>query len=120
MKGLTDSQKTFLFKRNVQAGDIQMFPRFGFSVYSSPDWNSERSYLDTNPLTKSLDHERMVIKNVIGDFCQVNFQRRPIPMDMYIPLSQVESRDFVEFSIYFLFCYPAFLIYNFFRRYLWA
>lgn len=111
MKWLTEKQKTWFQEREIKVGGIYMFPRFGFELYSKPSYSSGQ-YLDTNPFTKSLDHERLFVKEKIDGFCRINFVSGKKCPDGYIEEFDLKQRDLIERLILYFFCFIPLVIYN--------
>lgn len=112
---LTDKQKEWLKNRTIEVGHSYMFPRFGFFIYTQPD-PMYGEYMDTNPFTRSLDHERFLVNKKINGFCRGNFEHRRKRRDIYIEEEELQRRDVFEKSMLYLFCYVPLLVYNFFTR----
>lgn len=112
---LTQQQKHWLSNRKIEVGQAYMFPRFGFEIYSRPSY-LYGEYLDTNPFTRSLDHERFLVKEKINGFCRGNFQHRPKGADMYLEETDLKKRDIFEKSILCLFCFIPLAIFNLIKR----
>jgi hypothetical protein len=70
---LTTKQKEWFSKRTIKVGQVYMFPRFGFFIYTKPCYSSGE-FFGTNPFTKSLDHERFLVKDKVNGFCRGNFE----------------------------------------------
>lgn len=116
MKLLTPSQKLFFFQKKIKAGTWYMFPRFGFTVYEQPCYTQGKSeHMDTNPFTKSLDHEYFMVKEKINGFCRGNFVNKPHHTDFYLTEEELSSRDMFECLFLFLVCSIPMLIYNIFK-----
>jgi hypothetical protein len=64
MKLLTTKQKQWLVRKTIKENNFYMFPRFGFTVYTSPNYMSGE-YVDINPFTISLDGEMFLVKEKI-------------------------------------------------------
>lgn len=112
---LTDTQKTFLFERKIKVGGLYLLPRWGFTIYTQPSYSTGQ-YLDTNPFTKSLDHERIVVKEIVGDFCRVNFTTGKKSADGFIETDDLKYRDNVEICLMYFFCYIPMVVYNLFKK----
>lgn len=110
---LTKRQKKWFNQREIKVGEAYMFPRFGFEIYSRPDY-LYGEYFDCNPLTRSLDHERFLVKEKVNGFCRGNFQYRPKGADHYLDEIDLAKRDVIEKSILYLLCYIPLIIFNFF------
>lgn len=115
MKLFTMKQKLWFFEKTIRVGETVMFPRFGFTVYTAPNFESGYS-LDTNPFTKSLDNESFLVKDNLNGFYKGNFERRPKGADFYIHESELKRRDFIEVILLFsITCIPL-IIYNLFVK----
>lgn len=83
MKLLTTKQKQWLISKTIKENDFYMFPRFGFTVYSEPNYSSGQ-HVNTNPFTKSLDGEYFLVKEKVNGFCRGNFYHKPKGRDFSI------------------------------------
>jgi hypothetical protein len=119
MKLITEKQMQFFLRKRIAINSLQMLPRWGFIAYEQPYLSSECVTVDTNPFTKSLDHELIIIKKKINGFCKVNFYKKPYKTDFYIEESLLEKRDLIEMVFIILSCYIPFVFYNLFNR-LWT
>jgi len=111
MNWLTKKQKNWFQEREIKVGGIYMFPRFGFELYSKPCYSSGQ-YLDTNPFTKSLDNERLIVKEKIDGFCRINFVSGKKCPDGYIEEYDLKQRDVFEKLILYFLCFIPLVIYN--------
>ena len=112
MKFLTKKQKLRIRFREIKVEGFYMFPRFGFYVYANPIDLSDREWMGINPFTKSLDHQRFVVKEKINGFCRGNFQDKPHRVDFYIRESELAYRELVERILFWIFIYIPTIIYN--------
>lgn len=90
-KLMTESQRKFCAFKEIKVGGSYMFPRMGFTVFDSPNFDNY-DYVDTNPFTKSLDNELFKVKEIIDGFCKGNFSRRPKGRDFYLLKEELEFR----------------------------
>ena len=115
MKLLTKKQKQWLLRRNIEINRFYMFPRFGFTIYSAPNLGSYET-INTNPFTKSLDHEYFVVKEKVNGFVRGNFQNKPHGIDFYLYEEDLAQRDMFEHMILLVVCFLPMLAWN----YLWV
>lgn len=111
MRLLTYKQKNWLTRRRVEVGRLYMFPRNGFNVYAKPDLETGE-YIDTNPFTRSLDHEYFEVKEIVNGFCRGNFHHRPKQPDFYLTVSELSARGLTEIFLLFTLCSVPMLLYN--------
>lgn len=90
-----------------------MLPRFGFHAYMAPEGGA--IYMDTNPLTKSLDNAPIEVLEVRNHFYRVNFCERRAPRDWWMDAS-IELRDPVARILLFSVCYLPMVVYNMFAE----
>lgn len=114
MKLLTTKQKQWLISRNIKENESYMFPRFGFSVYSEPDFIN-KEYIDTNPFTRSLDNERFLVKEKINGFCKGNFLYKPKGKDFYLKEEELSIRGLIETLFLLIISFISMVIYNYFK-----
>lgn len=111
MKLLTTEQKKWIAFRKIEVGRSYPFPRWGFTMYSSPSYSSGVS-MDTNPFTRSLDHERFLVKGKVDGFCLGNFEDNPKGPDFYMKETDLEMKDWIEISFLMIFCFLPMVINN--------
>lgn len=112
MNLLTSEQKEWLFNRTIKSGENYMFPRWGFTAYLAPKFNSESVRIDINPMTKSLDHELFAVKEIVNGFCRGNYVRKPKTPDFYIHESELKRRDLIEVALLYATVAIPMIIYN--------
>ncbi len=116
MKLLTKKQIKLICRNKIKVGSSFMFPQWGFEIYAEPNYG-ERAYMDTNPLTKSLDSQRFKVKEITDNgFCRGNFEHKPKGRDMYMRIEDLESRPWFIVLIIGVVCILPMLIYNAFSR----
>lgn len=114
---LTQKQKTFLLVQKITVNGIYMFPSWGFVAYKYPD--PEMSHcIDNNPFTRSLDHERFLVKEIKPDskYVRGNFYRRPLANDFYLLKEELEERPMILVLLLTIICYVPFTVYNLFKK----
>lgn len=114
MKLLTEKQKEWLSTRTVNVNETYMFPTFGFHIFAEPSYLGQSEFLDTNPFTRSLAHERFLVKEKVNGFCRGNFEHKPKGADVYIPEHELAHRDLIERVALYLTCFIPFVVYNLF------
>lgn len=112
---LTPSQRFFLVRRRIEVGEAYPLPRWGFSVYSGPSFG-DRGFIDTNPFTRSLDHDLAEVKEIKGPFVRINLLRNPVPYDFWMEGEELSRRDVIESLLLTLLCYVPMLVWNLVRR----
>ena len=115
MKLLTKKQKQWLLRKNIKIDRFYMFPRFGFDVYASPNFSSGER-MDTNPFTKSLDHEYFLVKDKVNGFVRGNFYNKPHYADFYLYEEDLANRGMFEALFLLIIGFVPMLIWN----YLWV
>lgn len=111
MKLLTTKQKDWFFTRSIKVGSVCRPPMGGFEIYQSASFSSS-VYIDANPLTKSLQHELFVVKELDGIFTKVNWQSRPTKQDFYVLLSDLQTRSLIEVALLFIVCWLPLVLFN--------
>jgi|SRR6478735_12541642 len=111
MEFLTKKQKDWIYNKQIKENSLHMFPRFGFTIYTEPNYVSGE-YMDTNPFTKSLDNELFLVKNKINGFYKGNFYNNPLINDFYLNEDELSKRDFIEFSLLMIISFIPLIIYN--------
>lgn len=113
MKLLTTEQKNWLLTKNIKVGSFYMFPRFGFNIYEYP--NSKSINIDTNPFTRSLDHEYFNVKEKRDSFVRGNFLNKPHRVDFWMKEDELSNRGLFESLILLIISFVPFVIYNQFK-----
>lgn len=114
MKKLTQRQRDFIAKRDLKIGSIYMLPRFGFYVFSKPDYDSGM-YMDTNPFTKSLDYQPFELKEIRDNFVRGNFFHGANGADFWLMRDDIELREGIVMLLLLCIFYIPFRIYNLFN-----
>ena len=123
---LTPGQWKFLHIKKLQIGGLCSFPRYGFTVYEKLS-DMHPQHINTNPFTRSLDHELLVIERFIPrriylekfsieEMVEVNFYKKAYHKSFFIPKAELERRDIAEVISLYALCYVPFRIYNYFRK----
>jgi len=123
---LTPGQLKFLHTKKLEIGGLCSFPRYGFTVYEKLS-DLKPQHISTNPFTRSLDHELLVIETFIArriyleklsveEMVEVNFYKKPLHRSFFIPKAELEKRDIAEVIALYALCYVPFRIYNYFRK----
>lgn len=115
MKFFTKKQKNWLLSRNIKVGKPYTFPKFGFSIYETPNYSSGER-IDTNPFTKSLEHEMFLVKGETDGFLRGNFYYKPHHTDFYLTRFSLEERSGIEILFLIITCFIPLVLYN----YLWT
>ena len=110
---MTPEQRQFCAFKEIKVGGSYMFPRMGFTVFESPNYDNY-DYVDTNPFTRSLDHELFEVKEIVNGFCKGNFSRRPKGRDFYLLKEDLEYRGTTLVIILLLLAFIPCAIYNVF------
>lgn len=113
-KGLTKRQWNWLNRREIKEGELYMFPRFGFNIYSSDSY-IDSEYININPFTRSLDHESFIAKEKRNGFVRGNYYHKPLTQDFYLEERELSYRDRIEFLLLLGLCYIPFFVYNLFK-----
>lgn len=100
-----EKYKRLINYREINIGDIYLFPQWGFFVYETPNHNNGR-YLDTNPMTKSLNNDYFLTKEKEGGFIRGNFYKKPLSQDFYLTELSISKRDLVDKTLFCLFVLP--------------
>lgn len=110
MKLLTETQKKFLFRREVTEGMLVPFPSHECYVYRDGEKVSILlgAFETIDPL---------YIKKITEDgMCLVNFAEKPSHKDFQISKEDLSRRDLTEMILLALFCTIPFMLYNLFVR----
>ena len=110
-KLLTDKQREWLYRKNIKIDGFYMFPRFGFTIYKSPTFSSGKR-MDTNPFTKSLDHEYFLVKDKSNGFVKGNFSEKPDDVDFYLREDELADRAAFETLFLLIVAFVPMLIWN--------
>lgn len=111
MELLTKGQRHWITTKTIKTGSFYMFPRFGFTVYEKPEYGNG-SRMDTNPFTKSLDHEYFRVKEKVNGFVKGNFVNNPHYSDFYLSEQELSQRGLFECLFLLVITFVPFLVYN--------
>lgn len=112
---LTPQQWRWICYRKINVGDFYSFPRWGITVFESPDSGSAH-YIDSNPFTKSLDNEFFLVKEKRNGFCRGNFYDRPNVHDWWMLEADLQRRDLVAIVLILVIVYIPLALYNAFVK----
>ena len=112
MKLFSPKQATFITTKKIKVGGFYSFPSLGFTVYENSDYSKGAS-IETNPFTKSLDHELFIVKEITENgLVRVNLINRPRAKDFYLSLHEIENRGLITMLFLLLILTIPFLLYN--------
>lgn len=111
MRFFTKTQKSFFVRRDIKVGEFYPFPMSGFHIYAEPNY-LDGKYLDCNPMTKSLQGQYFVVKEITNGFCKGNFKSRPKGSDFYILKDELSQKPLIEILLLFVLLSIPFMVYN--------
>ncbi len=114
MKFLTQKQKVFLLKKQIEVGGDYSFPVFGFHYYETKE--TPGRWFDCNPFTRSLGSESFKVQSIDKEvgLCYGNFTYKPKSNNsFYMDLHELQQRSIFEIIGLAMVTILPFMIYNF-------